>query len=399
MRQNKKQQSGFTLIELLVVIAIIGVLSTMAIIALGNARTKARDAKRVADIKQIATALELYYADNNSYPTIITPGNSLVSPDGTKTYMGKIPTNPTPMNDGSCSNIDYSYSTNSNNSFFSVSTCVGSSSSNINAGVASYSPTGLFCCGQNVSDIDGYSYSTVQIGAQCWLKQNLKTKTRPNGVALTNLTNGSERDCVSNNCVAGVPPYCSSPSYTYQRGVENDCQNGYALYLWSAAMDLPGSCDAGSCAASITNLHQGLCPSGWHIPTDAEWYVLENYLKDSSSVVCTSSRFGWSTGFECESAGLKLASDDVAQSLISCNGNPLCNTSGFSGYFAGSRSPDGSTFTYRGSSGGFISASEYSAVSYYVRNIWANGITGNYTKVIRSSVGKTYSGSVRCLKN
>ncbi|MFA7314798.1 MAG: type II secretion system protein [Candidatus Magasanikbacteria bacterium] len=63
---NKK---GFTLIELLVVIAIIGVLSTLAVVALGSARQKANDAKRLSDIKQIQTALELYYTDNNAYPT------------------------------------------------------------------------------------------------------------------------------------------------------------------------------------------------------------------------------------------------------------------------------------------------------------------------------------------
>lgn len=63
-----KQNKGFTLIELLVVIAIIGLLSTLAVVALSSARTKARDAKRLSDIKQVQTALELYYTDNNRYP-------------------------------------------------------------------------------------------------------------------------------------------------------------------------------------------------------------------------------------------------------------------------------------------------------------------------------------------
>lgn len=60
---------GFTLIELLVVIAIIGLLSTLAVVALGTARERSRDAKRLSDLRQIQTALELYYTENDAYPT------------------------------------------------------------------------------------------------------------------------------------------------------------------------------------------------------------------------------------------------------------------------------------------------------------------------------------------
>ncbi|MDO8505004.1 MAG: type II secretion system protein [bacterium] len=69
MKQYKK---GFTLIELLVVIAIIGILSTLAVVSLGNARTRARDSKRVADIRNTQTALEIYYTDNIAYPPVTT---------------------------------------------------------------------------------------------------------------------------------------------------------------------------------------------------------------------------------------------------------------------------------------------------------------------------------------
>lgn len=100
---NKK---GFTLIELLVVIAIIGLLSTLAVVALGSARQKSRDAKRLSDIKQVQTALELYYTDNNAYPTAAT---AVTLGDGThaclnssgfaasgcaSAYMGLVPTDP-----------------------------------------------------------------------------------------------------------------------------------------------------------------------------------------------------------------------------------------------------------------------------------------------------------------
>ena len=64
------------MVELLVVIAIIGTLATLLLLQLGVARAKARDAKRIADINQLRSAIELYFDDNNgSYPDDITIGN------------------------------------------------------------------------------------------------------------------------------------------------------------------------------------------------------------------------------------------------------------------------------------------------------------------------------------
>lgn len=106
--RNKK---GFTLIELLVVIAIIGLLATLAIVALQNARQKSRDAKRVSDIKQLQTSLDLYYSDNNTYPTVaaaiqlgqattdalcgggfVAAGDASCTADAT--YMDRVPADP-----------------------------------------------------------------------------------------------------------------------------------------------------------------------------------------------------------------------------------------------------------------------------------------------------------------
>src|SRR3989338_1722647 len=69
MLRVKKTHKGFTLIELLVVIAVIGLMSSVIMVSLNSARLKARNAKRIADLLQIRTALELYNLDLGSYPT------------------------------------------------------------------------------------------------------------------------------------------------------------------------------------------------------------------------------------------------------------------------------------------------------------------------------------------
>ena len=106
MKNNKK---GFTLIELLVVIAIIGLLSTLAVVSLNSARQKARDARRMSDLKQISTAMELYYSQHDAYPatgvcnaagviavavngTICPSGNAIT--DGTDVFLNSIPDAP-----------------------------------------------------------------------------------------------------------------------------------------------------------------------------------------------------------------------------------------------------------------------------------------------------------------
>jgi len=85
-----RERQGFTLIELLVVIAIIGLLATMAVVSFSGARVKARDAKRISDMKQIYNAIELYYDEYGHYPIPVTTWSSFDAPN----YMNVDMTNP-----------------------------------------------------------------------------------------------------------------------------------------------------------------------------------------------------------------------------------------------------------------------------------------------------------------
>ena len=102
-------KKGFTLVELLVVIAIIAILSTLSVVALNSARAKARDARRLSDIKQIRTALEMYFDSNMAYPdptastTIGTGSYACLTSNGWKDntcagggtiFMQKVPGDP-----------------------------------------------------------------------------------------------------------------------------------------------------------------------------------------------------------------------------------------------------------------------------------------------------------------
>ena len=68
MKNARIKNLGFTLIELLVVVAIIGLLSSIITVALNNSRMKARDARRITDIKQVKSGLDIYYANGSGYP-------------------------------------------------------------------------------------------------------------------------------------------------------------------------------------------------------------------------------------------------------------------------------------------------------------------------------------------
>lgn len=146
---KRSQSKGFTLIELLVVIAIIGLLSTLAVVALNSARQRSRDAKRVSDIRQIQTALELGFSETNNYPTAaaaITLGDAthrvLCNVAGAATfqtsttvdaacstiYMGLVPSNPTPNGD------DYLYTSAAASGVYSLTFNLEGATGQLSAG-------------------------------------------------------------------------------------------------------------------------------------------------------------------------------------------------------------------------------------------------------------------------
>lgn len=90
-----RDTGGFTLIELLVVIAIIGMLSSVVLSSLNGARKKARDARRLADFKQLQAALELYYSDNVAYPVSTSQANAITALSSlAPNYIASIPDDP-----------------------------------------------------------------------------------------------------------------------------------------------------------------------------------------------------------------------------------------------------------------------------------------------------------------
>ncbi|HPT08499.1 MAG TPA: type II secretion system protein [bacterium] len=139
---NKKKK-GFTLIELLVVIAIIGILSTLAVVSLQNARKSARDAKRIADVKQMQTALELYFNDWQKYPataSVTTSGTGTIASGSV--YMVTVPSAPTPA-DGDCTATSNPYIYTGSDASYIIKFCLGNNTGDLEAGEQCASAGGI----------------------------------------------------------------------------------------------------------------------------------------------------------------------------------------------------------------------------------------------------------------
>ncbi len=202
--------------------------------------------------------------------------------------------------------------------------------------------------GAGVIDIEGNQYSSVIIGSQEWMAENLRTATYANGDPIPfvivssdwwNLTTGA---CVD---------YYVVPQYITFYG---------KLYNWYAVND-----------------SRNLCPTGWHLPTDAEWNILIKHLDPFSSPASQTSP----PGYKMKSTGTQYWQSPNTGAT---------NQSGFSGLPGGCRAP---SFSEIDQSGYWWSSSESITNEAWVRSLYFN-----YSIVARTSRLKYNGYSVRCLK-
>ncbi len=397
---TKLKSGGFTLIELLVVIAIIGVLSTLAVIALGNARAKSRDAKRVADVKQISTALELFFNDAGRYPTNLEWASGSLEYNG-QTYLTTIPSAPSPA-DGTCDNNTntFSYTQDNAGESYTITFCTGEVVGSLAAGELCATPSGIaacggggggdFSCGDPVS-YGGESYPTVQIGNQCWFAKNLNVGTRVDSAGSAPCVdvnpNNGWWSCQVND--SQLEKYCYNNN-------DNYCTTDGGLYEWAEALQLPHDCNNANstdngdgtytvlCSSgnqTISVQHQGICPTGWHIPSLQELNILAQNADPGCDLISVN----------CSTAGGKLKATG-SHSPISWDGTDDYN---FSALPSGFRVVGGS-FLGRGDGAVLWSSMPYSGDPL---NAWYGYLESGDTTFYGGYDHRANGFSVRCAQD
>ena len=205
-----------------------------------------------------------------------------------------------------------------------------------------------------VTDADGNVYNTILINGKLWFKENLRTTKYNNGTNIPNVTdNGTWADL-------STPAYC-----WYNNDIANKPTYG-ALYNWYAV-------ETGN-----------LCPTGWHVPTDAEWYAMENYVDPT---INDPNAAGW----RGTDGGTKLK----ATSGWNSGGNGI-DSYGFSALPGGyrARSYYFGTFSNAGNYGYWWSSTENDATDAWYRNMGYR-----HGSVNRSHNDKRYGFSVRCVRD
>ena len=202
------------------------------------------------------------------------------------------------------------------------------------------------CPGTPTFSYGGQIYYTVQIGTQCWMKENLNIGTRINGTE--DQTNDGE-----------IEKYCYDD-------LEANCDVYGGLYQWDELMQY-----------TTTPGVQGICPSGWHIPEETEFETLINYLGDEATA-----------GGEMKSIG----SIEAGNGLWHTPNTGATNGSGFTGLPGGFRDELGDIL-WLGYYGPFWSSTE--TLPYGV----SRELQYNKTKVQWNGRPKIYGLSIRCLKD
>ncbi len=181
------------------------------------------------------------------------------------------------------------------------------------------SSDGCSFCSEGVTDYDGHHYKTVKIGDQCWMAENLKSTHYVDGSAI------SEEWAYDDD---------EGNAHTYGR-----------VYTWDAVMD--GESSSSSNPSGV----QGICPDGWHVPSDAEWKELEMTIGMTQTAAD-------GTGYRgSHSEGRKLKETEDAF-LWTDAANRGTNNSGFTALPGGYRHASGS-FSRLGEHGYWWSSTEY----------------------------------------
>lgn len=210
---------------------------------------------------------------------------------------------------------------------------------------------------QSVTDIDGNVYQTITIGNQVWLKENLKTKHYRNGDIVPMIT-----DSISwSTQTQGARCYFNNDSVNYAATYG-------ALYNWFTVSD-----------------PRGICPQGWHVPTDAEWNTLSKFLDNTIDTN--------SSGYAGTDIGGKLKESGTNHWITPNSG--ATNSSGFTGLPGGFRDYQGRypDFTL-GYIGYFWTASSYDTAFARDRNLNAF-----VAQISRSEDMKVRGQSIRCVKD
>ena len=226
----------------------------------------------------------------------------------------------------------------------------------------------LSCPGTpTVSDYDGNEYNAVLIGSQCWMKENLKATHYSDGSQLVDGTGAGD--------ISG--DYTAKYYFAYDDDISNVATYG-RLYTWAAVMNGAASSDANPSGV------QGVCPAGWHVPTDAEWKVLEMYLGMSQNELDNYGGRGTDEGGKLKEIGtIHWSSPNTGATDKSC----------FTALPGGGRD-DNDSFDYIGLHASFWSATKSNHPEVWMRNL------SNYSSLLfRLDLFKSNAFSVRCIKD